>query len=347
MAKLKSVLKLVFFLGIGLLLLWMVVKDLSKDDKTSIYAAFQKANYLWLIFSMFLGVLSNVSRAIRWKMLMAPLGYNPKLSNTFFAVSIAYLANLVFPRLGEVSRCGILTKYEKIPFNEGFGTVIAERAIDMLILILIFFITLIFQMNKIWGMAEEKFFNPLQEKIILFTNASILYVIVGFLVLSFVLFFTLKKKKLPLTPTSADSPKRNALLVKISNIIMGFWNGLKTIKNIRSPFKFIAHSIFIWLLYLVMLQMCFYSFKETSQLTMSEGLTVFIFGSLGLIFVPGGIGAYHKLVIDSLALYSIPFYVSFAFAWMVWSSQLILILLSGLLSLILLPLLNKTRNEQA
>lgn len=331
MARLFSVLKVLFFFSIGILLIWLVVKDLSEQDKVSIKDAFQKANYAWLLPFMILGILSHVSRAVRWKMLMAPLGYNPKLSNTFFAIMIGYLANLVFPRLGEVSRCGVLAKYEKIPFNESFGTVIAERAIDMLILLLIFFGTLFFQMNKILGLANEKFFNPLMKKVALFSLGQFIFIFGIFLILFVVLFFVFKKKG------------QGFLINKIRGILLGFWSGLQTIKNIKSPFWFIAHSLFIWLMYCLTMMVSFYSFPETSGLSISEGLTVFIFGSLGVIFTPGGIGAYHKLVIDTLAIYAIPFNISFAFAWIGWTSQLALVLFLGLLSLILLPIVNKVK----
>ena len=334
-SKILSVLKILFFLGIGLLLMWLVIKDITREEQVSIREAFHHANYLWLFPFMVFGLLSHISRAVRWRMLIVPLGYNPKLSNTFFAVMIGYLANLVLPRLGEVSRCGVLTKYEKIPFNESFGTVIAERAIDMLIMLLIFLITLFFQMNKILGLAQEKIFNPLSRKMLLMASEQSIFLMGIFVILSLLSFWFLRKKG------------GNLILEKIRKLFIGFWNGLKTIKNIRNPFWFVFHSIFIWLMYCLMLQVSFYSFSETSHLSISEGFTVFIFGSLGIIFVPGGIGAYHALVIDSLNIYDVPAHISFAFAWIAWTSQLFLFLFLGVLSLILIPIINKARNEQA
>ena len=143
MRNASAIVKFLLFLSIGMLLVWLVVKDITAEEKTNIKIAFEKANYFWIVLSMILVTVSHWSRAVRWKMLLEPLGYKPKTSNTFFAIMVGYLANLALPRLGEVSRCGVLNKYEKVSFEEAFGTVIAERAIDLLCLVLVFFLTLI------------------------------------------------------------------------------------------------------------------------------------------------------------------------------------------------------------
>ena len=310
-----------------------MVKDLTEQDKKNISAAFHKANYFWIVVSMFLGLLSHVSRAVRWKMLLKPLGYNPRLSNTFFAVMIGYLANYALPRLGEVSRCGILNKYEKIPFTESFGTVIAERAIDLICLTLIFCLTLFIQLNKIINLANEKIFYPLNEKIhSLSNNHSFIIIYMAVImatILTLLLFF---RKKI-----------KSSVFDKFKGLLLGFWNGLKTIKSIKSPGRFVFHSVLIWCLYYFSLHVCFFSFEETRGLTIGQGLAVFIFGSIGVVFVPGGTGAYQKLVIDTLTspLATITFSVAFAFAWIVWTSQLILLVGIGVISLLLLPLVNK------
>ena len=147
--KILNTAKFLFFLGIGIGLIWLVVKDLTEKDKEEIYKSFREANYWWIIVTILLGFLSNVSRAIRWKMLMKPLGHSPRLDNTVYAIFIGYMANYALPRLGEVTRCGILNRYDKVPMNELLGTVLAERAIDMLCLILIFFYTLFAQYSLI------------------------------------------------------------------------------------------------------------------------------------------------------------------------------------------------------
>ena len=145
----NNILKFICFLGLGVLLVWLTVKDITKQQQEDILVSIQKANYSFIGLSFLVGIFSHYVRAVRWKILLAPLGYQPKTSNTFFAVMVGYLVNLAVPRLGEVSRCGMLNSYEKIPFTEGFGSVIAERALDLVCLVLIFFITLFLEFDKI------------------------------------------------------------------------------------------------------------------------------------------------------------------------------------------------------
>lgn len=329
--KIFTILKFLFFLGIGILLIWLAVRNLTENDKASIKEAFAQANYFWIVLSMFLSFLSHLVRAMRWKILIQPLGFNPKLSNTFFAVMVGYLANFALPRLGEVSRCGILTKYEKIPFTEAFGTVIAERAIDLLCLILVFFATLFFQFERLWGMTNEKIVSPLSSKLSALKHNNLF--VLGFAVVILaiiVLIFILRKKS------------KGVFIKKMKDIVLGFWEGLKSVKNIKRPYLFVLHTALIWFLYTALLYVGFFCFKETSQLGIGAALAIMLFGSLGIIFVPGGTGAYQALVTETLtSVYKISFTFAFAFSWLIWTSQFILILLLGAISLILLPILNK------
>ncbi len=331
----KTITKFLFFIGIACLLIWLVVKDLTAEDKANVAEAFGKAKYSWIIFSIFLSFLSHLSRAMRWRMLLQPLGYNPKTSNTFFAVMIGYLANFALPRLGEVSRCGVLTKYEKIPFTESFGTVITERVFDVICLMIIFFITLYTQFEKISTHVSEKIITPLQQKLMPLFGGKGFALITVVLVLFIIVFIFLRKRK-----------SSNTIFEKMIGFAMGFWQGIKSIRNLKNPGLFIFHSVFIWTMYYAIVHVSFFAFEETSQLGVGEALAVLIFGSVGIIFVPGGTGAYQLLVTDTLTkIYLISFSTAFAFSWIVWSSSLVLIVLLGVLSLILLPILNK--NEQA
>lgn len=330
MRNASSIAKFLLFFSIGILLVWLVVKDISAEEKINIKAAFEKANYFWIVLSMILIIGSHWSRAVRWKMLLEPLGYKPKTSNTFFAIMVGYLANLALPRLGEVSRCGILNRYEKVSFEEAFGTVIAERAIDMLCLIVVFFITLIMELDVIYSFTNEKIISPLKNKIISITHQPIKIIILLLIIALFVGIALFLKNKI-----------KGSALVKFKTMLLGFWNGLKAIKNIKSPGLFIAHSVFIWFVYYGTLHLSFLAFDETAKLGIGEALAVLIFGTLGIIFVPGGTGAYQALVMETLKLFAVSFSTAFAFAWTVWASQIIGILIMGLISLILLAALNK------
>jgi len=326
-----NILKFFVFLGLGIVLIWLALRNLTETDKHSIIEAFKQANYFWIVVSSLLGILSHISRAMRWNILLQPLGFNPKLYNTFFAVMVGYLANFALPRLGEVSRCGVLTKYEKIPFTESFGTVIAERVIDLLCLIIIFFATLIFQFEQLWGLTNSYILQPLKSKLALIISNE-LYIIVLVLAIVFVTlsFFKLRKKT------------KTGIFTKITNLLKGFADGLKSVKNIKHPVLFIAHTIFIWFMYIAALYAGFYCFAETTHLGIDAGFAVLIFSTLGVIFVPGGTGASQALVTEVLtSIFKVSFTFAFAFAWLLWTSQFLLILLLGIISLVLLPMLNK------
>lgn len=326
-----NIVKFLFFLGLGILLIWLAVRNLTEKDKASIKEAFTQANYFWILLSMFLSFLSHLVRAMRWRLLIQPLGFNPKISNTFFAVMVGYLANFALPRLGEVSRCGILTKYEKIPFTEAFGTVIAERAIDLLCLILIFFATLFFQFEQLWGLTNEKIVSPLSVKFSALMQSNLFVPVLAVVItVIIILIFVFRKKS------------SGGFFKKIKDVALGFWEGLKSVKNIKRPILFVFHTVLIWVLYTSLLYVGFLCFKETSHLGMDAALAIMLFGSLGIIFVPGGTGAYQALVTETLtSVFKISFTFAFAFSWLIWTSQFILILLLGAISLILLPILNK------
>jgi len=318
------------------LLIWLTLKNLSQKEKEEVIEALYKTNYGWLFVCFLLSVLSNISRAIRWKMLITPLNHQPKLSNTFFALMIGYLANYAFPRLGEVTRCGILSKYEKIPFNVSFGTVIAERAIDLITLMLIFLITFLWQFERISTYTHQKILSPIALKLNSLwqdkTTSAILFIllIIG---LSALVFFLKKRQKSP-------------IFLKIKSIIKGFWEGLSAIKKLKNPVAFIFHSTFIWSMYFLMNYVGFNALQQTAHLGMDAGLAVLVFGSIGMIAVQGGIGAFPVLVMETLGLYNISPSIGFAFGWVAWSMQTFSILTMGFLSLLLLPFLNKKNPSQ-
>lgn len=326
------------FLGIGILLIWLAVRNLTDEDKRTIAEAFAETDYFWVILSTLVGLLSHIVRAMRWQLLIESLGFKPKLYNTFFALMVGYLANLAIPRLGEVSRCGMLARYEKIPFTESFGTVIAERAIDVLCLVLLFVGALIFQFEILWNLSNEKILTPLTNKLSsLIYNPVFIIGMVVFIVAVIVGIVVLRKK---------SKSSGNGIFEKIKGFVLGFWQGLSSIKNIKRPYLFILYSAGIWFLYVYVIYLGFNCFKETSTLGFGAALAVTLFGSLGIIFVPGGTGAYQALVTETLTIaYKASFAFAFAFAWLAWSAQFILLLLVGVLSLILLSVMNKQKAE--
>ncbi len=329
--KLIKTLKFAIPIALGFFLIWYIYKDLSEKDKSNIFTSFKEANYFWIGLSILLGILSHLSRAMRWIMVIETLGYKPRLANGFFAVMIGYLINMVFPRLGEVSRCATMTKYEGVPFQNLFGTVIAERVIDMIILLLLTFVTIFFQLDLIGDFVAIEILNPLMQKLSsskegITTKLVLLSIVV---ILFFALLYVLKTKS-------------KAIYLKIRTVLSGFAEGFKTVLKVKNPGLFIFHSLFIWLMYYITLHLSFFALKETSDASVMAVLSTLVFGSFGIIAVQGGLGAYPMIVSKTLTLFGIALPIGFAFGWIVWTAQFLMILVLGLLSMIMIPNYNKS-----
>lgn len=256
----------------------------------------------------------------------------------FFAVIIGYFANLALPRLGEVSRCTILTKYEDVPFNKSFGTVITERAIDMIIFIFLFFLNIAFQAERLSGYIDEKIYKPLQAKLHLsydLSGAFSILIIVSILI--FGIIFLVFRKKIITTK----------LYIKIKGIVLGFIEGMKSLIKVRNLWLFAFYSLSIWALYLLMAYIVFFSIPGSSGLGLDAGLAVLVFGSIGFMVVQGGIGIYPAIVAETLVLYGVASVQGYALGWLIWTSQNLTIVIVGIISLILLPVLNNSKDVKA
>jgi len=336
--KILMVLRILFFLGIGGFFIWLFLHNLTPDQKSDILFSLKIANYWWIILAIILGVISHFSRTLRWKMLLEPIGYKPKTYNVFFAVFIGYLANLALPRLGEVSRCGVLTRYEKIPFSKSFGTVITERAIDMTLFALLFFINIFAQRAILYGYIEQHIYQPLEAKLSPGLNfeGSITRVSIVTIVILLALFIVFRRAILLSKPYQ-----------KIASMIKGFWLGIISVTKLKNPWLFVFHSFFIWFMYLLMSWVVFLSLPGTRDLGLDAGLSVLLFGTIGIIIVQGGIGIYPAIVAGTLLVYAIPTTTGYATGWLIWSAQTIMMLIAGSVSMILLPIFNRKQHEKA
>lgn len=326
--KILSAVKVIFFLSLGFALIFLFAGKLTEKEKEEIWQAIVHADYTWVFISMIFGTLAHISRALRWKQLLQPLGYNPSTRNTFFAVMIMYFANLAVPRLGEVTRCAILRRYEKIPLEKSFGTVVAERAIDLVLLGVLFLITLVVQ----WDMVMEGFAsleaigNPNQEE-----GSSLFLPVAGVIILiGLGLLFLFRK-----------NAKILLIYKKVLDLILGFVSGLKAALQVKKPLTFFAHSIFIYIMYIMMVYICFFAMPQTAGLSFSSCLVLLIFGSVGIILVPGGIGIYPLIVAKVLIMYNVAEVDGYAFGWVVWLGQTLLLVILGLVSLAVLPYFNR------
>ncbi len=333
--RLRTILQYAFFFGLGIFLVWWSVKDLSSDDRSHIRQALNRARY-WLIIPVF-GILflSHFVRALRWRLLIEPLGYKPGKANTFFAVMIGYLANQAVPRLGEVLKCTVLARYEKVPADKLVGTIILERLIDALTLLLIFAITLAIQPD-LYTQIMDTFFSSKQaadastEKSN--TGTIILLALVLLAILALLAWMITRKKKL----------KDLGYLIK--NIIMRVVQGVSTIRHLRRRWYFIFLTLSLWSLYLAGGYLGFMALQETQQYGIKEAFTVLSAGSIGMIVTPGGIGAYALMLEKTMQLYGLQKGVALAFGWLLWLAQTAVILIGGLISFVALPIYNKRKN---
>jgi len=336
MGVLVSVLKYLFFIALGVALLFLAFRGLALDE---LLEELKTANYWWFLAAIFVAILSHVFRAFRWNQLIGQMGYKTRSTTTFYAVMMGYLANLALPRLGEVTRCGFLSKKENIPFNALFGTVIAERVFDLVILIVIIGIVVLAQINKIGSFINEMLVEPLLG-IYSGNLMAIILVFAIIVIIALVSLFVFRKLKPWL--------KTTLVYQKAESFIDGFMDGLKSIAKVKQRGLFLFHTFMIWFLYLVMIILPFYAFAETKLLTFLDGITILGIGSLGIVApVPGGIGSYHFVVTEVLTqLFDISVKAAAAYATANHASQTIMIIVVGIVSYFLLILVKtKARNE--
>jgi glycosyltransferase 2 family protein len=333
--RLKTIIQYTIIFGLVVALLWWMLRGMA-DKKEEIIHSFTQANYAWIFISILTAACSHYIRAYRWRYLLEPVGYTPKTKNSFAAVMVGYLMNYLIPRMGEITRCTVITKYEKVPFQVALGTVITERIVDLVLLLVVFFLTLVMQFSELIGLTNQYILDPLLLKLAALKAKPVLLIMItaGLLGMILALFVFRKKIKAMLTG-------------KFGGIIKGFAEGVSSIRKMKKPGAFILQSVLIWLMYLLGLYFCFFAMKETSSLGLKECLTILLFGTFGVMFTPGGLGAYHLIVMNILVYYGISESAGFAFAWLAWGSQFITILIIGVGCLIALPLMNKKENDAA
>ncbi|PKQ65871.1 hypothetical protein BZG02_02385 [Labilibaculum filiforme] len=330
--KLIHIIKFLIFFSISCFLFWYVYR--GQNTSELIFTLKNEVNYYWILLSLFFGLLSHISRTIRWNMLIESLGKKPRTINTFLAVMVGYFANLALPRMGEISRCGLISKYEKISFSKLVGTVVLERVLDIIMLIVFLIIALSTQFSVISHFFSN---NPEVSRKLsnIFASANTLYVIAGISILIWLL-----RKKF----------KNTLVFKKIDQTLSNFMDGFRAIKQLDNKWTFAFHTVFIWIMYYLMTYICFFSFGFTSNLPAIAGLTVFVMGSFGMVApVQGGIGAWHFMVIGTLLVY-LPEVtnietMSKSFALVVHGAQTAMIIILGALSVILLPIANRNHTK--
>ena len=326
--KSKQILQFILFLSLGIFLLWYTTASLSKEDIQKVEELVFQAKLSFIIPSILFLLLSHYIRALRWKMMMDELGRKPGIINVFLSVLVGYFLNLVFPRLGEVAKCTLLGKYEKMPVDKLIGTIVAERIIDLICLIVVIALTIVTQIERVGAYAQE-----LLDKLVLKASDSVFTVIIGLLVLIII------------SITFYWIFRRSKWLNKIRSFMSGMKEGLFSIGKIKKKGLFFSYTLLIWFLYLSSIRIGFYSLPATELLTWVPSLTILTFGSFAMIATQGGVGAYQLAVQKTLGFYGIQEVIGLAFGWLLWSVQTFMLLVVGPISMLFLFLFNKNKQS--
>jgi len=303
-----------------MVLLWLVFR---KIDIRDVGAEIREANYLWLLVSIILGVFSHIARAMRWNIMIRALGYKTATSTTFMAVMVGYLANMAFPRLGEVTRCGVLSKKNGVPFNSLIGTVISERIFDAFVLFLIIIAVIFLQMNLLSDFVDKyiiSYFTGIANRDNLFMAIGVIFVVVVLPLVMFKIFF----KRI----------QNFHIYIRIRDFLKGLLDGVKTILKMEHKWSFLGLTLVIWGLYTLMTFTAFFALEATSGLGIKEAITVMALGSLGMVApVPGGIGAYQFVVKAILTeIYLVASEPAVSYSIILWSAQSMMIIVLGAVS---------------
>lgn len=322
----------------------IAIEDCQCDDATlatfsltdKLWEDFSSVHLVWILLSIGIYLISNLSRAIRWRMMVEPLGTRMSLRNTFMAVMVGYLANTLLPRAGEVAQCGVLSRYEGIGVEKLFGTITVSRIIDVLSLGIVTGLMFLFEYQKVWSFFSGGGIDSGSQE-----SGNGLFILLGLGLLGLAAFGLMfwQKEKLFKYP----------IFRKLFNFMYGFWEGIRAVGKVRSVGLFIMHSIIIWGCYYLMHYVAFFAFDPIAGLPPVAGLTIFVFGSLGMVVpVPGGMGAYQWLVKTAfVTFYGIAAAEAFSAAnilfWPIFLTNIVL----GLISFILLRMLNERKLEAA
>jgi len=347
-SKLKSAIKLIVFLSIGLFILYFLYNNLEAayqkecalnnvpseecSFKDKVINDFKSVKLIWIVIISIFFMLSNLLRALRWNQFLDTMNYKPSVTNSLGAIMVAYLANLAIPRIGEVIRAGTLAKNEKIPVEKVMGTIVLDRLLDVISLLICIGLAFIFAFQTFKDYNEEHGMM----------NAQLLYILIGIGVAGLIGLLLLNK-------FLSQSTSQNPIVKKLQSLWIGFRDGLISVKNVKNFPLLIFYSVGIWVCYYLMTYLCFFAFAPTAHLGPIAGFVAFVFGSLGIVFpAPGGIGSYQYLVSQALILYGVNIFDAFSFSNIVFISiNIIGNILFGFFFFFYLPIYNRKRLQQS
>ncbi len=296
-------------------------------------AGFKSANYFWIGAALLISLTSHWFRALRWNQILEPLGKKPTALQSFNAVMIGYLFNFAIPRMGEVSRCGILYRTNRIPVNQSLGTVVVERVFDMLILLLLTIIVLLLQFDTLYVFFNDTFIAPIAQKLGSSYGFMFMWLMLALLLIAFISYKFRNKLS------------ESALVSKFSVLLEGFASGFKSVFSLKQPLLFFLYTFIIWILYFLNTWCYLMAFDGTAGVGLAAALSILVVGTFGFAApVSGGIGAYHIFVAKGLTLYGVSSLNGGVFGFVSHGLQMLMILIVGGISLILTIIEERKRN---
>lgn len=317
--QLSKWLSILLPIALGVYLTLYTYHKFSPQQLLEIKGYFQHADYKYIVLALLIAIIGNMSRAFRWKYSLDHLGYPTTFATNYMAINICYLLNLTVPKSGEISRAVILKKYNNIPFDKGFGTIVAERIVDLLVLLVFIFTAFILQFSVVKSFILDKI--PVEKVWI----AGLLFML-GTLAIG--LLFRFSKSK---------------WIEKIKHKLAGLREGISTLLYMKNKGWYVLHTLFIWSSYVLMFYVTLFALPQTSVISFGAVVTAFVVGSIAIAFTNSGFGSYPFMIAKILAMYGISETAGNAFGWIVWSSQMFLVVLLGLMSFLFLPLVNRSR----
>lgn len=308
----KAVLKYSLFAVVGAFIVYFILKSFDFDDfKQNI----SSAKIPYVILSVSVGVLAVLIRALRWQLLLKPMGYETKLSNAYHSTMSGYLVNLGIPRAGEVSRCALMAQTDKIPMNVLVGTVVSERILDLIMLAIILTLSVMLQFDLLYNYIDQNVLSKM---------AGYEWIIITIVVIAVIGFIALFKSK-----------RLNGKGGKITSLFAGFANGLRSVFTVKQPILFILYTIGIWVCYWLMTTFILYAFSFTEQMGPVGGLCTLVFSSLGVIIpAPAGIATIKSVEVGLHQIFMLPLHQANAVGIILFFSNIIMIIIAGTISFV-------------
>ena len=329
--KLVSGFKYIFFLGIGIFLTWWQLSKMTSVQKIQFKESLLHAHYIYLVPVFIITILGHISRGVRWKILIEPMGYEPKTANTFYTTMCGYFANTFLPRAGEILRCTLLARYEKIPVTKLFGTILVERIFDLLCYGLLIIITFLIQIETVSEFIKTKFNQLVSYR----RSVSIWLIILITLFFAAIIFFLVK--------WTFKKYQHHQLVIKLKGLHIGLKEGFSTILHLKKRWKFFGHTIFIWACYLFEVYIGFSALTATSSLGIGAAFSVLSLATLAMIVSPGGLGAFPIAVQQVLLIYNVD---NISFGWLMWGVTTGIVIVVGIICFGLLIYQNKNKHEK-